>query len=122
MGTLKIDCYLSESQINTIVKEIDKHISDFKDYGITDFEGLYANDTHVFVDFEILSLNRLELKIVEVLNNDYDLLEEDTAVLKSYLKPIIKSYNDKIESETGDGYSFAEELAKERYYSKKYAI
>lgn len=122
MGTLKIDCYLSESQIDTIVKEIDKHISDFRDFGINDFEGLYTNNTHVFVDFETLFLNRLELKSVEVLNDDYDLLEEDTAVLKSYLKPIIKSYNDEIESQAGDGYSMAEELAKERYYSKKYAI
>jgi len=122
MGTLKIDCYLSESQINAIVRNIDKHITDFRDFGINNFEGLYTNDTHVFVDFEPLSLNCLELKSVEVLNDEYDLLEEDTAVLKSYLKPIIKNYNDGIESEVGDGYSYAEELAKEKYNHYKYAI
>lgn len=131
MGALKIECYLSELQIRTIIEDIEKHISDFEDYGINEYEGLFGNDIHVFVDFEALSHNRIGLKnnnpgkqSIEVLSSDYDLLEEDTAVLKSYLKQTIGQYNNNIEQglSLSDGYIFSEELNKERYYHNKYSL
>jgi len=112
---------IRKSQLEKVKKDFTRFVDGFTDMGVSDYE--YTTDNiRVFVDFDILPLNRIELKSVEVLNSDYDMLEEDTAVLKSYVRPIIKSYNDEIESETGDGYTIAEELAKERYYSKKYTI
>ncbi|MBK5721390.1 hypothetical protein JGH11_10945 [Dysgonomonas sp. Marseille-P4677] len=91
MGALKIDCYCSETQMTNIVESISSHLynSDIND--ISDYDDLLQG-VRVCVSFESY-LDTVHLKECEVLDNDWEVLYEDTAVLTSRLKLIINDFN-----------------------------
>lgn len=87
MGALKIDCYLNESQMDNIVKHVEKHLAnDWDDFDDT-IEGV-----RVCASFDKF-LDKISIKQAEILDADYLLLEEDTAVFKSRLTAIVRAIN-----------------------------
>lgn len=95
MGALRnylpIECYCSEAQMEKIVKTISTHIHDSHPTDIADFDDT-LNGVRVCVEFEPY-LDKIELKTAEVLDQDWDLLYGDSAVLTSRLQATLKDYN-----------------------------
>lgn len=95
MGALRnylpIECYCSEKQMDKIVSAITTHIYDSHVTDISDFDDSF-DDIRVCVEFEPY-LDKLGLKTAEVLDNDWDLLYGDSAVLTSRLRTILRDYN-----------------------------
>ena len=95
MGALRnilpIECYCSEKQMSAVVKEVTRHLYDSDRLSLTDFDDMIGN-IRVCIEFEVY-LDKVELKSVAVLDNDWDEFYEDTAVLTSRLNHIIKDYN-----------------------------
>lgn len=113
MGALRnylpIECYCSEAQMKKIVKAITTHIHDSHPSDISDFDDSFG-DVRVCVDFEPY-MDKLEIKAAEVLDNDWDLLYGDSAVLTSRLNPILKDHN----RGQKELYKQASDLMQERY-------
>lgn len=91
MGALKIDCFLTESQMEKIVKRVSDHIASFSPEDIEDFDD-EIEGVRVCVDFESY-LDMIELKASEILDSDYDVLFEDTAVFTSRLSKVVNTQN-----------------------------
>lgn len=89
MGALKIDCYCNEKQMASLVKAVTGHLyeSDRSD----DFDDVICG-VRVCVEFETF-MDAVQLKTSEVLDSDWDLLYEDSAVLTSRLRAIVDEYN-----------------------------
>lgn len=118
---------LNKVQLQAVQKDFKNYIKSFSDMGISDYEYSDGN-IRVFVDFGFC-LRDLEIKGIEILNDDYEALQFENAVhLKEYIKDLITEYNEQTELKLleelsdQDSYNIAEELAKERYYHNKYAI
>ncbi len=92
MNKLSIDCFLTEKQMNDIVKEVVKHISDSDIYGILDFDDI-INGVRVSVRL-VTYLSEIHISLSEILNNDWDLMESETAVFKQRLSYQIDSINE----------------------------
>ncbi len=91
MGALKIDCYCSETQMANIVNAISRHLNDSEINDISDFDDTIGG---VRVSAEFYSqFGEVYLEKSEVLDSDWDLLYEDTAVLTSRLKNVISEFN-----------------------------
>ncbi|MDR1714821.1 MAG: hypothetical protein LBS20_03150 [Prevotella sp.] len=91
MGALKIDCYCNEQQMERIVRHITRHLNESDRTDIADFDTLIG-DVRICVEFETY-MDTVLLKTSEVLDRDWDLLDEDSAVLASRLKPVLEEYN-----------------------------
>ncbi len=91
MGALKIDCYCNEKQMEEIVRMVSGHIGDSDKGDIADFDDV-VGDVRVCVEFDTY-LDGISLKVSEVLDSDWDLLYEDTAVLTSRLRNVVDEYN-----------------------------
>lgn len=91
MGALKIDCYCNEKQMTSILKSVTSHLYDSDEMEIIDFDDI-IDDIRVCVSFDAY-LDSINVVSSEVLDNEWDLLYEDTAVLTSRLKPIVEEYN-----------------------------
>lgn len=91
MGALRIECYCNERQMTKLIDHIVEHlnISDVSD--MSDIDEVMG-DIRLCVDFETY-MDKVTVKAVEVLDSDWDLLYEDTAVLTSRLKPIMNYFN-----------------------------
>ena len=77
--------------MSNIVNAISRHLNDSEINDISDFDDTIGG-VRVCVEFNIL-LNEVDIQDVAVLDNDWDLLDEDTAVLKSRLKGVINEFN-----------------------------
>lgn len=91
MGALKIDCYCDEHQMKKIVDTVTEHLSDSGRYNIANFDD-QIGDVRVCVEFDTY-MDTVKLKVSEVLDSDWDLLYEDTAVLTSRLRSVLTDYN-----------------------------
>ncbi|MDU1892241.1 MAG: hypothetical protein E6767_16275 [Dysgonomonas sp.] len=91
MGALKIDCYCNENQMSNILSLLTKHLSDADRYGIDDFDDV-IDDLRVCVEFETY-MDTIRLKTSEILDSDWEILYEDTAVFTSRLRSIVDGYN-----------------------------
>lgn len=91
MGALKIDCYCNETQMKRIVDMVTKHLTESDRSDISDFDDV-IDDVRVCAEFETY-MDIVALKTAEVLDNDWDLLDEDSAVLTSRLRLLLKEYN-----------------------------
>lgn len=111
MGALKINCYCSETQMSNIVKEVTAHLSKYDGYDISDYDNT-IDGIRVYVEFESY-LDTLHLKTSEILDNDWELLYEDTAVFTSRMKSIVDDYN----RENKEGIFQSEEIYKDQLES-----
>ncbi len=91
MGALKIDCYCNEKQMEKIVNMVVDHLNSSDRTEISDFDDV-IDELRVCVEFDTY-MDKVCIKTSEVLDNDWDLLDEDTAVLASRLKSVLKDYN-----------------------------
>lgn len=91
MGALKINCYCNEQQMERIVRLVTYHLNDSDRTDIADFDTLIG-DVRICVEFETY-MDTVQLKTSEVLDRDWDLLDEDSAVLASRLRPVLEEYN-----------------------------
>lgn len=91
MGALKIDCYCNEKQMASLVKAVTGHLYESDRSEIPDFDDV-INGVRVCVEFETY-MDTVQLKTSEVLDGDWDLLYEDSAVLTSRLRAIVDEYN-----------------------------
>lgn len=95
MGALKIECVCDEEQMNKIIETITKHIATSDNFDISDIDTT-IEEFRVCVEFEVYS-HKLEINSSEILDSNWDVLPEDTAVLTSRLRPIIDAYNKDLE-------------------------
>jgi len=91
MGALKIDCYCNERQMEKIVSMVAEHLADSDRGDISDFDDV-VGDVRVCVEFDAY-LDAVSLKASEILDNDWDLLYEDSAVFTSRLRAVVDEYN-----------------------------
>lgn len=91
MGALKIDCYCNEKQMTSIIKSVTSHLYNSDEMDVADFDDVIG-DIRVCVSFDAY-MDTVNVKASEILDDEWDLLYEDTAVLTSRLKPIIEEYN-----------------------------
>jgi hypothetical protein len=109
MATLKINCYCSEEQMQIIIDRVLHFISIHDIDDLPDFDDTIEG-VRVCVDFNYF-LGKISIKEsgAEILNSDWDILNEDTAVFSSRLKEELEKLN--IENEKR--YRQALEIAKE---------
>lgn len=88
---LPIECYCTENQMKRILSTVTRHIYDFGTDDIQDFDDT-VGDTRIYVEFDRF-MNTLQAKTAEVLDADWVILEEDSAVFSSRLRKIISEYN-----------------------------
>ncbi|WP_029902210.1 hypothetical protein [Prevotella sp. 10(H)] len=91
MGALKIDCYCDEQQMENILKRIVCHLNDASVNEVSDFDDMIGN-VRVCIEFET-HMDTVQIKFSEVLDSDWNILFEDSAVLTSRLKPLLKEHN-----------------------------
>lgn len=91
MGALKINCYCTEKQMENIINKVVSHLNESELYDIPDFDEVY-NNVRICLEFECFN-NEVILKQSEILDSDWDLLYEDTAVLTSRLREYINDFN-----------------------------
>ncbi len=91
MGALKIDCYCNEKQMEKIVGMVAGHLHDSDRGDVADFDDM-VDDMRICVQFDTY-MDTVNLRISEVLDSDWDLLYEDTAVFTSRLRTIVDDYN-----------------------------
>lgn len=91
MGALKINCYCNEWQMSEIIAYADRHLTNTDHISLNDIDREFG-DIRVCINFEVF-MNTIKIKSAEILDSDWDLLYEDTAVLNSRLQNIIQQYN-----------------------------
>lgn len=91
MGVLKIDCYCNEQQMEAVLDIVYKHICACVSDEMDDIDQP-IDDMRICVVFDVC-LGRLSIISSEILNSDWDVLYEDTAVLTSRLRSIISHCN-----------------------------
>ncbi|WP_165022222.1 hypothetical protein [Dysgonomonas sp. ZJ279] len=91
MGALKIECYCDEKKMSDILSMVENHLqeSDIRELSDLDKE---IGGIRICVDFNTY-MDEVKLKGAEILDSDWDLLYEDTAVLNSRLKKVISDFN-----------------------------
>lgn len=109
MGALKIDCYLSETQMDDILKQVVNHIEKADSYSISDFDDTIHN-VRVCVEFNFY-LDKREIKSSAILDEDWDELLEDSAVFASRLRKILQD----LSIEHDELLSQAQEIRNDRY-------
>jgi len=107
MGTLKIDCYCSEYQMDSIMNAVSGHLtnSDYPD--ISDFDDVIEG-VRVCVGFEVF-MDTVKIKVVEVLDSNWEVLPEDSAVLASRLRHFLEFHN----RSQSEGISQAKQIRKD---------
>ena len=91
MGALKIDCYCNEFQMEKVIKMLSSHLYDSDRSEISDFDDA-IDDIRVTAEFETYA-DSIAIKEALILDSDWDILHEDTAVLNSRLRSVLKDYN-----------------------------
>lgn len=93
MAILKIQSFLDERQLSTLVEYTAKQLYRSQKSDLEDIDKCF--DTlaiRLCVDFAI-GLDRIELKNAEILDEDWNTIDADSAVLRSRLRSIIEAYN-----------------------------
>lgn len=101
MGALKIDCHCNETQMDNIVNAVLRHINNSDRREIPDFDDTIG-DVRVCVEIDSY-LDIVSIRSSEVLNSDWDLLYEDTAVFTSRLNRLVEDLNDRSKEATTQG-------------------
>lgn len=91
MEALKIFCYCSEKQMNSLVDHIAEYLTVTDHSSINNIDEEFY-DVRLCVDFDVF-MDQISIKSAEILNDDWEVLYEDTCVLNSRLRPLIQSYN-----------------------------
>lgn len=101
MGALKIDCHCNETQMDNIVNAVLRHINNSDRSDIPDFDDTIG-DVRVCVEFDSY-LDLVGIRSSEILDSDWDLLYEDTAVFTSRLRSVVYDINNISKEATAQG-------------------
>lgn len=100
MAAQQIQCFTTEKQMDDALKLVQAELNktDIKDISDIDEAMIYSNNGHrtefrVCVEFDIYA-DSIWLKQAEILNSDWDVLIEDTAVFQSRIKTLIGITNE----------------------------
>jgi hypothetical protein len=74
-----------------LIKSITSHLYNSDGIDVPDYDDVIG-DIRVCVSFDAY-MDTVNVKASEILDKDWDLLYEDTAVLTSRLKPVLAEYN-----------------------------
>lgn len=91
MGVLKINCFCEEYLMEDILNYISGYLSDTDHLSLSDIDRDFDN-VRVCIDFDTY-MDSVKIKSAEILDHDWDLLYEDTAVLNSRLRTVVDEYN-----------------------------
>lgn len=92
MGAPKIIAtYCNTLQIKQFVNRVTDHIHRFDLQDMPDMDEIVFN-VRICVDFDDMP-DKLRIKTAEVLDQDWDLLPEDSIIFSSMLQPIVDEYN-----------------------------
>ncbi|MBB4037011.1 hypothetical protein GGR21_002925 [Dysgonomonas hofstadii] len=91
MGALKIECFCNEKQMEKIVGMVAGHLTDCDRTDIADFDDM-VDGVRVCAEFETY-MDAVNVKTAEILDGDWDLLYEDSAVFTSRLRTVVDEYN-----------------------------
>lgn len=91
MGVLKINCYCDEKQMENIIGHIAGYLYSTDRNSLSDIDE-EIDGMRVCVYFEVF-MDIVKLKSSEVLDDDWDTLYEDSAVLTSRLRAMLEDYN-----------------------------
>lgn len=102
MGALKINCYCDCNQMDNALSMVSSHLEncDLRELSDIDIE---LDEIRICVDFNVY-MDSVKLKGAEILDRDWDLLYEDTAVFTSRLKHILETYNNDRQSALEQAY------------------
>lgn len=93
MAVLQIECFLNEDQLSALTDFVSKHLHTSERSEMDDIDTcLEGIGIRLCVEFEIY-LERIEIKQAEILDEDWNLIDADSAVLRSRLKNIVEVYN-----------------------------
>ena len=102
MGALKRDCHCNETQMSNIVNSVLRHINNSDRREIPDIDDTIGY-VRVCVEFDSY-LDIVSIRSSEVLNSDWDLLYEDTAVFTSRLNRLVEDLNNRSKEATKQGF------------------
>jgi len=91
MGVLKINCFCEEYQLDDIMNYVSCYLANTDHVNIHDID-MEFDSVRVCINFETF-MDSVKIISAEILDSDWDLLYEDTAVLNSRLRPVVKKYN-----------------------------
>ena len=93
MAALKIQCFLDEPQMIMLVDYVSRLLFRFRKDEIEDIDTCFDTiGIRLCVEFAI-GLEEVELKQAEILDYEWNIIDADSAVLRSRLKKIIEDYN-----------------------------
>lgn len=91
---VQIMCVLTQKQIEDVVNYVSKSLPNNLKDDLSDIDELMYNDSiRVCVDFGIGIFGDLEIEAAEILNSDWDVLENDSFAFSQRLKTVIEDYN-----------------------------
>lgn len=93
MAALKIQCFLNESQMTSLTEYVSKQLYSSSRNDIEDIDTCFDTMAiRLCVDFSI-GFEIIELKQAEILDEYWNVIDADSAVLRSRLKNILNDYN-----------------------------
>lgn len=91
MAVLKLNCFCDEVQMNRIVWHVTDCLCSGDMDSLSDIDE-EVSGVRVCVDFEVF-MDVVKIKSAEILDEDWELLYEDSAVLTSRLNKVLEAYN-----------------------------
>lgn len=92
MGVLKIDCFCDEVQMDKLTGYISEYLYNTDRLSIEDIDEEH-DGVRICVEFDIF-MDKVRLKNAEILNEEWDLLYEDSVVFTSRIRKILETYNE----------------------------
>lgn len=93
MAALKIQCFLDEPQMTMLVGYVSRQLFRFRKDEIEDIDTCFDTiGIRLCVEFAI-GIEDIELQQAEILDNEWNTIDADSAVLRSRLKKIVEDYN-----------------------------
>lgn len=93
MAALKIQCFLNENQMDSLTDYVSKKLFASRKDEVEDIDTCFETMAiRLCVDYSI-GFDSIELKQAEILDEHWNVIDADSAVLRSRLRDILNSYN-----------------------------
>lgn len=93
MAALKIQCFLNETQMTTLIDFISRQLFKCRKDEIEDIDTCFDTmNIRLCVEFAA-GLESVRLKQAEILDKEWNIIDSDSAVLRSRLHRVINDYN-----------------------------
>jgi len=93
MAALEIQCFLNEGQMNALTDYVSDKLFRTSKEEVEDIDTCFDTmAVRLCVEFAI-GLENVDIKQAEILDSDWNVIDSDSAVLRSRLNEIISAYN-----------------------------